>query len=362
MFQHWDKLKARFEQLGQILANASVLDQRRRQELAREYSCLQSLLAHYEQLCELERIIAQTQTQREQVTDADLRLLYDDELEQLKTQYAKKHAELDDLMFPPDERNDCSAYVEVRAGTGGQEAALFAADLARMYTNYALSRGWSVSLVDASQTDLKGYREVVLSIEGNGVYGALKFESGTHRVQRVPLTEASGRVHTSTATVAVFPDVQVQGEVSFDPGDLRIDVFRAGGAGGQHVNKTESAVRITHIPTGVVVSCQDDRSQHKNKAKALKILQARLLAAAHEKKESERSHERKQMIGRGMRAEKVRTYNFPQNRVTDHQIEITLKNLDMVIEGNLEPLISALQERERQERCQDPLPFMSSLL
>jgi peptide chain release factor 1 len=218
-----------------------------------------------------------------------------------------------------------------------------------MYTNYALSKGWQVSLADMSETDLGGIREVTLHIQGPSVYGHLKFESGVHRVQRVPKTETQGRVHTSTATIAVLPEAQ-EVDMVISPSDLRVDTFRAGGAGGQHVNKTESAVRITHIPTGVAVACQEERSQHKNRAKAMKMLTSRLLMAQREKQELEESQKRKEMVGTGMRAEKVRTYNFPQNRITDHQVDITLKKLDRVIEGDLDDIIQPLMVKGFEDR------------
>ena len=226
---------------------------------------------------------------------------------------------------------------------------MFAGDLQRMYTNYAERTGWKVFVEEASPTDLGGFKDIVLFIKGKGVYGHLKRESGVHRVQRVPATETAGRIHTSTATVAVLPEAE-DIDVTINPADLRIDTFRSGGAGGQHVNKTESAIRITHIPTGIVVSCQEDRSQHKNKAKALKMLQSRILAAQMEQQEQERSKQRKEQVGTGERAEKVRTYNFPQNRVTDHQVDLTLKHLDTVMEGNLDEIIQALRDKELQER------------
>lgn len=247
-------------------------------------------------------------------------------------------------------------FLEIRAGTGGQEAALFAGDLLRMYTLYAAKKGWKTAIVNESSTDLGGYREVVIEIKGKRVYGHLKHESGVHRVQRVPATETQGRVHTSTATVAVLPEVE-DVEVNINPNDLRIDVYRASGAGGQHVNTTDSAVRITHIPTGVVVACQDERSQHKNKAKALKVLQSRIFASIQEKQEAEQSQKRKEMVGSATRSEKVRTYNYPQNRITDHQVDVTLKNLDVVMEGDLEPIIEALMQRDDAERRKQPRTF-----
>jgi len=349
----WDKIQARFDELTGILAG-SAMDQRERHKFQKELSYLNSLLIKYREVQNLERNIEAIKCDVESA-DSEMRVLYEDELQDLQYKKEKLLRDLDIVMFPPDERDSSSIYLEIRAGAGGKEAALFAADLAKMYTNYALNRGWQASIVDSHETDLKGFKDITLSIEGKGAYGALKFESGTHRVQRVPETETSGRIHTSTATVAVFPIVGHKEEVSIDPQELRIDVFRAGGAGGQHVNKTESAVRITHLPTGVVVSCQDERSQHKNKAKAMKVLQSRLAVARREQEDAKRGAARKKMVGTGMRAEKVRTYNFPQNRVTDHQVGLTLKKLDIVMTGELDEIVQALQKMERESRRNEPL-------
>lgn len=354
LFTGWGKLQQRFEELTAQLT-AGAIDAKQRHTLQKEHSYLNTLLGKYRELRALEKQLAEVAVQRDQTVDIELKALYEEEITDLGQQKAALNSQLEELMFPPDELDRCGAYIEIRAGAGGQEAALFAGNLARMYSNYALAKGWRVGIVDCHETDLKGYKEVVLALEGKGVYGALRFEAGTHRVQRVPSTEASGRIHTSTATVAIFPIVTDDEQAAINPSDLRIDVFRAGGAGGQHVNKTESAVRITHIPTGVVVSCQDDRSQHKNKAKALKMLQSRLLIAKREKEEAERSGQRKQMVGSGERAEKVRTYNFPQNRITDHQVELTLNKLDRVLEGELDEIVQALQEKARQDRRKQPL-------
>jgi len=349
----WGKIQARFDELTQMLA-APAIDPRGRHKLQKELSYLSSLLTKYKEIRLLEDSIEKAQ-QESETADVQMRELYNEEVGSLQQRKECLFKELDALMFPPDERDLHSVYIEIRAGAGGQEAALFAADLAKMYTNYALSRGWQVSVVDMHETDLKGFKEIVLSIEGKGAYGALKFESGTHRVQRVPETETSGRIHTSTATVAVFAAIDDQEALRIDPQELRIDVFRAGGAGGQHVNKTESAVRITHLSTGIVVSCQDERSQYKNKAKAMKILQARLAVAKREQEEAKRGAERKKMVGTGMRAEKVRTYNFPQNRITDHQVGLTLKKLDIIMRGELDEIIQALQKKEQEERQKKPL-------
>lgn len=350
----WHTLQERYDQISQKLTSTS-LDTMQRQALQKEFSQLSALLSKHKEIQSLETTLAQTIQSMEQTTDAELKELFKEEVESIKNQLNQKNLELDTFLFPSDERDNRSAFIEIRAGTGGQEAALFASDLLRMYTNYALKHGWHASLVDFSETDLGGTREAILHIEGKNVYAHLKHEAGVHRVQRVPKTETAGRVHTSTATVVVLPELE-EVEISISPSDLRVDTYRAGGAGGQHVNKTDSAVRITHIPTGIVVACQDERSQHKNRAKALKLLQSRLLESQQEKQEAETGQKRKEMVGSAMRSEKVRTYNFPQNRVTDHQVEMTLKKLDMVIEGDLDEIIQALMLKEQQDRRkQSPL-------
>jgi peptide chain release factor 1 len=344
----WHELQERHASLSEQLAS-STIDQFKRAALQKEHARLGLLLEKHAVIKSLENVIAQTRQQMEQADDAELRELFADEISVLEGQCATHTKELDQLLYPADPMDDRSVFLEIRAGTGGQEAALFAADLLKMYTNYSLRRNWEVSVVDMSETDLGGIREVILHIQGKRVYAHLKHEAGVHRVQRVPQTETSGRVHTSTATVAVLPEAQ-EVEFSINPADLRIDTYRAGGAGGQHVNKTESAVRVTHIPSGVAVACQEERSQHKNKAKAMKMLQSRLFAFQEEKTASEAGQKRKEMVGTGERAEKVRTYNFPQNRITDHQVDVTLKKLDRVIEGDLDEIIDALMAKDKVER------------
>lgn len=344
----WDALQKRHDEISEAL-NEPGIDNAKRAKFQKELSQLSLLLAKHGHIKAIESQLIQSQGQAASNKDAEMAELFKDEIDDLHAQIGYAQKELDTLMFPPDEHDDRSVYLEIRAGTGGQEAALFAGDLQRMYTNYAQKNGWRVSVETMSTTDLGGIREVVLHIQGNGVYGHLKFEIGVHRVQRVPQTETQGRVHTSTATVAVLPEAQ-EVDVSINPADLRIDTYRAGGAGGQHVNMTDSAIRITHIPTNTVVSCQDERSQHKNKAKAMKMLQSRILAAQVEKLHQERSKMRKEQVGSGERAEKVRTYNYPQNRVTDHQVDVTLKKLDMVMEGDLDEIIDALVKKGREDR------------
>jgi peptide chain release factor 1 len=348
MIPRWDVITQRHTELGLRAANPALsLEERRK--VQKELSFLDSVMAHHAALENLECERAEVQKQAAMSSEAEMRELFAMEAADLDARIKEKKRELEVRMAPPDEHDDRAVYLEIRAGAGGQEASLFVADLMRMYTNYALRHGWRVSIEHESMTDLGGYREVVMHIKGKDIYGKLKFESGVHRVQRVPATETQGRVHTSTVTVAVMPEAEdVDGTIN--PADLRIDVYRASGAGGQHVNTTDSAVRITHIPTGLVVSCQDERSQHKNKAKALKMLQSRILAAQVEKQHEEMSKVRKELVGTGMRAEKVRTYNFPQNRITDHQVDLTLKNLDVVMTGELDPIIDALVEQNRERR------------
>lgn len=344
----WDALAKRHDELSQIISN-QALDTRDRHKLQRELSLLTGLLAKHKDIEALHEQIGQSQSQAAVNTDPEMALLFQEELSDLQDRLAKEEVELDKRMFPADEMDDRSVFLEIRAGTGGQEAALFAADLQKMYTNYADKKGWKVSVESSSTTDLGGFREIVLSIKGPDVYGHLKHESGAHRVQRVPKTETQGRVHTSTATVAVLPEAE-EVDVSINAADLRIDVYRSGGAGGQHVNTTDSAVRITHIPTGTVVACQDERSQHKNKASAMKLLSSRILAGRMAKQHAEMSSQRKELVGSGDRSEKVRTYNYPQNRVTDHQVDVTLKKLDMVMEGALDEIIDALRVKESETR------------
>lgn len=348
MFTQWDELRKRHDDLGGQLSDPH-LDAHKRQALQKEHAQISSVLAMHNEIEGTRTALAEAQALKAAESNNDMAQLYLEEIENLQQSLTAKEHELDYLLFPPPEHDDRSVFLEIRAGTGGQEAALFAADLLKMYTNYALSKGWKAEVDSSSTTDLGGFREVVLHIKGKGVYGHLKRESGVHRVQRVPATETAGRIHTSTATVAVLPEAE-EVDVVINPSDLRIDVYRSSGAGGQHVNTTDSAVRITHIPTGVAVACQEERSQHKNKAKAMKRLQSQLLVAQMEKQEAAMSKMRKTQVGSGDRSEKVRTYNYPQNRVTDHQVELTLKNLDVVMEGQIDEIIEALRAEDRRAR------------
>jgi peptide chain release factor 1 len=344
----WDLVQRQHDSLSQRLMDPK-LDRIEREKIQREFNQLSDILAKEARVQKVEQELEATKAQAQQSGDPEMAALFADEVGQLDIQLAQARKDLDYVLAPPNPHDNRSVYLEIRAGAGGKEAALFAGDLLKMYTNYALTKGWRVNVESLSHTDLGGLKEVIAHIAGSDVYGHLKRESGVHRVQRVPETESAGRVHTSTATVAVLPEAE-DVDVKIEPNDLRIDVFRASGAGGQHVNTTDSAVRITHIPTGVVVSCQDERSQHKNKTKAMNILKARILAAQEEKRMEEMSKERKQQVGTGMRAEKVRTYNYPQNRVTDHQVELTLKKLDRIMEGDMDDIIQELRKEEHEAR------------
>ncbi len=344
----WGKLKERYQGIADQLMSGEI-DNRTRTELQSEAKHLKTLLDAHTVIQDLEKQLSDAREQEAATDDQEYKELFAQEIADLTDKLKVAQDELEYLIVPPDVMDDRSVFLEVRAGAGGKEASLFAADLVRMYTNYAISKGWQVDLADMSNTELGGIREATLHIQGKGAYAHLKKEAGVHRVQRVPKTETQGRVHTSTATVAVMPEAK-EVDIDINPADLRIDTYRASGAGGQHVNKTDSAIRITHIPTGVVVACQEERSQHKNKAKALKMLQSRLLQAEREKQEALEAKQRKDQVGSAMRSEKVRTYNYPQNRVSDHQVELTLNKLDMIMEGQLDELIAALMQHDREER------------
>ncbi len=335
------ELEERYNQLEKELSNPDVFkDQKKYQALAKEHSDLGSVVRVYREFLDVNQEISEN---RELLNDPDpdMRELAQGELEELETRSEQLEAELKKLLLPKDPLDDKNVLLEIRAGTGGDEAALFAADLFRMYCRYAEEKGWKVEILSEHPTGIGGYKEVIAMISGDRVYSHLKYESGTHRVQRVPDTETQGRIHTSAVTVAVLPEAD-EVDVQIDPSELRVDVYRASGAGGQHVNKTESAVRITHIPTGLVVQCQDERSQHKNRAKAMKVLAARLLDLKKREQHDQLSAERKQMVGSGDRSERIRTYNFPQGRVTDHRIGLTLYRLEAIMQGDLDELLEAI--------------------
>jgi peptide chain release factor 1 len=338
----------RFEELEKLLVDPTVLcNPARMSAVAREHGSLAKLATKYRRFKQLN---AEINEARELAgnPDADIRQLADAELPELKARREGYWSELLDMTVGGEDANRSRCVVEIRAGTGGEEAALFARDLYAMYKHYAEGRGWRVEVLDLHPTELGGFKEIILGLEGEGVYQRLQYESGGHRVQRVPETEAKGRIHTSAATVAVMAEPE-DVEITLKPDDYRKDIFHASGPGGQHVNKTASAIRLTHYETGIVVSCQDEKSQHKNLAKALRVLRTRLYERKQQEDHARRSSERKSKIGSGDRSQRIRTYNFPENRLTDHRINLTLYKLDNILSGNLDPVIDALLEYERQE-------------
>lgn len=343
-----EQLAHRLIEIDAMLAEPEIAsDMDRYRKLSRERSEIEPVVEAFNAYISAERDI---ETAQEMLADPDMREMAEEELEAGKERLEALESELQILLLPRDPDDDRSVFLEIRAGTGGDESALFAGDLLRMYTRYAENRGWRVEIMSANEAEVGGYKEVIARLEGTGVYGELKFESGAHRVQRVPETEAQGRIHTSACTVAVLPEADAQTEININPSELRIDTFRASGAGGQHVNKTDSAVRITHLPTGVVVECQDDRSQHRNREKAMQVLAARLKDQQLQEAHAKEAAQRKSLVGSGDRSERIRTYNYPQGRVTDHRINLTLYKLANIMEGDLEELISALRAEHQAEQ------------
>jgi peptide chain release factor 1 len=346
------RIKGRFDQINEQLSDPAFMNDREKiVSLSRERSDLLGIISAYEEYSEVLKNIEGNLEIIYSSSEKELAFLAESELDELGKRRDKLEEEIKILLLPKDPNDNKDIIMEIRAGTGGEEAALFAGDLFRMYTRYAEFKGWRTELVDISYTGLGGIKEVVFSISGESVYSELKFESGVHRVQRVPETEGSGRVHTSAASVAVLPEAE-DVQIDINPNDLRIDIFRSGGAGGQNVNKVETAVRITHIPTGLVVQCQDERSQLKNKQKAMKVLRARIYDAKLKEQNEEISAVRKLMVKSGDRSDKIRTYNFPQNRVTDHRIGLTLYNLAKIMEGDISELIEYLKIADRTEKLQ----------
>jgi peptide chain release factor 1 len=347
--QRLQQLSDRFEEVGRLLASEDVAGGSQQfRELSMEYARLQPLAQGLERFHELERELTAA---RELAADADagMRALGAEEVTRVQGAIAAAQDKLQRLLLPKDPRDDRNIFLEVRAGTGGDEAAIFAGELYRMYARYAESKGLTAEVLSESPGEHGGYREIISRIVGRGAFSLLKFESGTHRVQRVPATEAQGRIHTSTCTVAILPELDEVDDVAVNPAELRIDTYRSSGAGGQHVNKTDSAVRITHLPSGIVVECQDERSQHKNRSRAMALLKARLLAAEQERQQSAQAHSRRLQVGSGDRSERIRTYNFPQGRVTDHRINLTLYKLAQIMDGQLDELIAALQQEYQAE-------------
>ncbi|MFZ4877079.1 peptide chain release factor 1 [Janthinobacterium sp. Mn2066] len=347
MLDKLDQLANRLVELDELLMHpdaTSNMDNYRK--MTREHAELGPLVAVYHRYQEAGNDIA---TAQEMLNDPDMKDFAQEEIEAAKATMAQLERELQTMLLPKDANDERNIFLEIRAGTGGDESALFAGDLLRMYTRFAERNRWQVELVSASDSDLGGYREVIVRLVGNGAYSKLKFESGGHRVQRVPATETQGRIHTSACTVAVMPEADEVEDVNINPADLRIDTYRASGAGGQHINKTDSAVRITHLPTGIVVECQDDRSQHKNKAQAMKVLAARIKDVQLREQQSKEAATRKSLIGSGDRSERIRTYNYPQGRMTDHRINLTLYKLDFIMDGDLTELTNALAAEHQAE-------------
>ena len=350
MLEKLKGIKERYEQLTALLSDPAVIgDQNRYRELSKEQAGLTDIVNAYDEYMAADAEIESCKAMLEEADDAAMREMIHEELNELNAKEHELSEQLKVMLLPKDPNDDKDVIIEVRAGTGGKEAALFGADLLRMYTRYAERHGYKAELMNENYTEKGGVKEVVLSLQGKGAYSRMKFESGVHRVQRVPETESQGRIHTSAATVAVLPEAE-DVEVDINPNDLQIDTYRSGGAGGQHVNKTESAIRITHIPTGLVVQCQDERSQHKNRDKAMRVLKSRLLELYQSKAAEAEADERKNQVGSGDRSERIRTYNFPQSRVTDHRIGLTLYKLEAFLDGDMDEVIDALilAERTRQ--------------
>ena len=349
MIEKLESLMERNAELERLIADPDVIrDRARYKVLMQEHSSMQDAILEFSRYKKLLEETEEARALIESESDSEMKDLAQEELAGLEEQKAESENQLKVLLIPKDPLDSKNIIMEIRAGTGGDEAALFAADLFRMYSRYAEQKGWKIEIMSANENDIGGFKEIAFSIAGKDVFGSLRFESGTHRVQRVPETESGGRIHTSAVTVAVLPEAE-ETDIILNPEDLRIDVYRSSGPGGQSVNTTDSAVRITYVPTGMVVTCQDEKSQHKNKAKALRVLRARLYEAEEAKKQQERDQARKSQIGSGDRSGRIRTYNFPQNRVTDHRINLTLYKLDTFVEGEITELIDAMQLSSREE-------------
>nr|WP_297349832.1 peptide chain release factor 1 [uncultured Glaciecola sp.] len=350
-----ESLVERFEEVQALLGDPSVIgNQDKFRNLSKEYSQLEAVVNQFGSYQAAQKDV-ESALEMLQESDPEIKEMAQEELKDSKARVEELEMSLQILLLPRDPKDDNSCFLEIRAGAGGDEAAIFAGDLFRMYSRYAETKGWKLELMSSNLGDHGGYKEIIVNVSGAGAYGVLKFESGGHRVQRVPETESQGRIHTSACTVAVLPEIPESEAIAINAGDLRVDTYRASGAGGQHVNKTDSAIRLTHLPTGVVVECQDERSQHKNRARAMSVLQARLNQMEEDKRNAEEASTRKSLVGSGDRSERIRTYNFPQGRVTDHRINLTLYKLDDIIAGDL----GALMEPIRQEHQADMLASLS---
>jgi peptide chain release factor 1 len=350
-----DALADRHEEVAALLGDAdTAADQNRFRDLSKEFAHLNEVVTQHQRWTQLQETVADAR-QMLNDSDAELRELAAEEIAEAERELTEIEAALQVLLLPQDPSDGSNVFLEIRAGTGGDEAAIFSGDLFRMYHRYAEQKGWSVEVLSERSGEHGGFKEVISRVVGQDVYSYLKFESGAHRVQRVPETESQGRIHTSACTVAVLPEIEEVDSIDIRKEDLRVDTFRSSGAGGQHVNTTDSAVRLTHLPTGIVVECQDERSQHKNRARAMSLLQAKLLSAEQESQRASQASERRSLVGSGDRSERIRTYNFPQGRITDHRINLTLYKLDEVVSGDLDPLIVPL----RQEHQADLLAAMA---
>ncbi|NOT85268.1 MAG: peptide chain release factor 1 [Methylococcaceae bacterium] len=344
-----EQLAERFDEIGALMSTPEMQnDQNKFRLLGQEYAQINPLVDCYHRYIKMQEDLTAAQELAKD-SDPELRELAKEEIKDAENALETLQQSLQVLLLPKDPNDNRNIFLEIRAGTGGDEAAIFSGDLSRMYHRYAERQGWQIEAINENHGEHGGYKEIILRVSGNDVYSQLKFESGTHRVQRVPDTESQGRVHTSACTVAIMPEVEMMDEFDINPADLKVDTFRASGAGGQHINKTESAIRITHIPTGTVVECQDERSQHKNRARAMSLLQSRLLAAEQEKHHTEQSANRKLQVGSGDRSERIRTYNYPQGRLTDHRINLTLYKLDDIMQGGLEHVIQPLVSEYQAE-------------
>lgn len=351
MLERMEAIENRFEELNMRLADPTVInDQEQYLKLMKEHTDLSELVEKFREHKAFLKVIEESELMLSEKPEQELVEMIEAEIEEASQGAERTERELKVLLMPKDPNDDKDVIVEIRSGAGGDEAALFAAVLYRMYTHYAEGRGWTVSIIDSNPTEIGGFKEIVFEIEGKGAYSRLKFESGVHRVQRVPSTESSGRIHTSTATVAVMPEADDVAEVEINPNDIEVDTFRASGAGGQHINKTSSAIRITHLPSGIVVTCQDQRSQHKNRDKAMRVLKAKLYEIDRQKHESEISENRKSQVGTGDRSERIRTYNFPQRRVTDHRIGFTMYRIEEFVNGDIDEMIDALITTDQADK------------